>query len=156
MSIASQHVLAQNSAVKKVEVYTQFKDFEKYLHLSGDTTYVINFWATWCKPCVEELPFFDSLAVDMKDEKVRVILVSIDFTTYLNKRVKPFIAKNNVQSQVVVFDDADQNTWIPKISKEWTGSIPATYIYKGKKSAFYEQQFFYDELIEVVEPFLTK
>lgn len=148
--------VSAQSVKPKVEIYTKFEDFEKYLHLDGDTTYVVNFWATWCKPCVDELPYFDSLALAMKDQKVRVILVTIDFEESLNKRVIPFINKRNVLSQVVLFDDPRQNDWIPKISKEWSGAIPATYIYRGKKTAFYEQQFSYKTLYKAVEPFLTK
>lgn len=125
------------------------------LQKNNDTTYVINFWATWCKPCVEELPFFDSIAAKYQNDKLKVLLVSIDFESAIEKRVLPFIKTKNVQSEVVIFDDAAQHKWIPKIDKNWSGAIPATYIYQGKKTAFYEKQFTQAELDNVVKPFLN-
>jgi len=139
---------------KELKVYTKFADFKPLLEKDNDTTYVINFWATWCKPCVEELPFFDSLASQYSNQKVKVLLVSIDFDNMVESRVKPFIESKKVKSQVVVFDDAKQHIWIPQIDKNWSGAIPATYIYRGKKSAFYEKEFTYTELENALKPFI--
>ncbi len=138
----------------KVPVYTKFADFEPLLHQNNDTTYVINFWATWCKPCVAELPFFDALETDFKNEKLKVILVSMDFENRVQNGVIPFIKERNIKSKVVVLDAPAQHNWIPKIDKNWSGAIPATYIYKGKKSKFYEQSFTKQELHSVVKSFL--
>jgi thiol-disulfide isomerase/thioredoxin len=57
----------------------------------SDTTYVINFWATWCKPCVEEIPHFEKLYATYKNQKVKVIMVSCDFKKQLETRVIPFV-----------------------------------------------------------------
>lgn len=141
---------------KDIPVYKSYEDFAPLLHQENDTTYVINFWATWCKPCVAELPYFDQLAEEYKDEKVKVILVSMDFSDQIKARLKPFLKKKKVASEVVVFDAPKPNQWIPKIDKDWSGAIPATYIYRGKEQAFYERSFEYEELKEVVTPFLTK
>ena len=109
--------------------------------------YVINFWATWCKPCVEELPAFEKLNKQYQNNSVKVILVSLDFPNEIENRVIPFIKKNNLTSNVVAMIDPDQNTWIPKVSEKWTGAIPATLIYSKNKREFYEQSFTY-ELLE--------
>lgn len=141
---------------KDIPVYTSFEDFAPLLHQDNDTTYVVNFWATWCKPCIAELPYFDQLAAEYKDEKLKVILVSMDFADQLNSRLKPFIQKKNVASKVVVFDAPKPNQWIPKINEDWSGAIPATYIYRGKEQQFYERSFEYEDLKNVVTPFLKK
>ena len=38
-----------------------FNSFEPHLHLENDTTYIINFWATWCIPCRKEMPAFEQI-----------------------------------------------------------------------------------------------
>ena len=140
---------------RKVPVYKKYESFKALLEKNNDTTYVINFWATWCKPCVEELPYFERINGEYDNEKVKVILATIDFRENLNNRVLPFLKKEKIKSQVVLFDDHRQNDWIPKIDENWSGSIPATYIYKGDSSVFYEQSFTYNELKEAITPILN-
>src|ERR1043165_4592291 len=77
------------SRAQQVEVI-RLPDLEKIISgppEQNDTTYVLNFWATWCKPCVEELPGFDSLLVLESKNPVKIILVSLDFKEDLEKRV---------------------------------------------------------------------
>lgn len=135
---------------KPVQVFTNGKTTVKAYEWSGlsyflnrdtDTTYVVNFWATWCIPCVEELPNFEKLAEKYKDEKVKVILVSLDMPKMAQNRLLPFIEKNRLKSKVILMRDPDQNTWVPKVSADWSGAIPATVIYNKRKHKFYEQSF---------------
>ncbi|MFY0673506.1 MAG: redoxin domain-containing protein [Bacteroidia bacterium] len=138
----------------KIPIYSKFNDFKPLLEKDNDTTYVINFWATWCKPCIEELPYFEAIGEKYKGQKLKIILVSMDFENRVKKGVIPFIEKNKIKSKVVVLDDPAQHEWIPKIDKSWTGAIPATYIYRSKKSKFYEQSFTKEELEKAIKPFL--
>jgi len=141
---------------KEIKVFTSFDAFEPILRYDDDTTYVVNFWATWCKPCVAELPYFDKLAQEFEGKKLKVLLVSLDFADQVDSRLKPFIASRNVKSEVVVLDDPKANYWIPKIDENWSGAIPATYIYQGKKSQFVEGSFEQESLIETVKPFIKE
>ena len=125
--------------------------FEK----QDDTVYVINFWATWCKPCIEELPYFEQLNAAYKDKNVEVILVSLDLPNQVNTGLKNFIKRKNIQSKVIHLNDPDQNTWIPKISANWDGAIPATVIYKNDQRSFYAQSFEYEALENEVLQFLN-
>jgi thiol-disulfide isomerase/thioredoxin len=125
-----------------------FKELNQFLTKENDTTYVVNFWATWCRPCIKEIPAFEQLNADYSEEKVKVLLVSLDFPNKIEKQVIPFIEKNNIQSQVVLLDDDDSNTWIPLVSEEWSGAIPATIIYNKTTRKFYERSFTYNELVE--------
>ena len=110
------------------------------------TTYVVNFWATWCKPCVKELPAFESLHANYKDQNVKVVLVSLDFPENMNTKVLPFIERRALQSQVVLLADDDANTWIPKVDENWDGAIPVTLIFKDDERHFYDRSFEYEEL----------
>jgi thiol-disulfide isomerase/thioredoxin len=122
-----------------------------YLNRQSDTLYVINFWATWCKPCIKELPYFDSLAAQFPSEKIKVVLVSLDFQEKLEKVLKPFVANKNIKSEVVLFDDQQTDFWINDINQNWSGAIPATLIYKNAERWFYEKEFNFDELIELID-----
>jgi len=125
-----------------------FAEFEaRYLQEpTEEITYVINFWATWCKPCVKELPYFEDLQENYKDKNVQVVLVSLDFPKHIEKQVIPFIKKHDLKSEILLLDDPDANTWIPKVSEEWSGAIPATIFVKGTSQKFFEKSFTYNEL----------
>lgn len=132
-----------------------FDEFSsRYLQQKNDTIYVINFWATWCKPCVKELPAFEKLREQYSGEKVKVVLASLDFPEKIEKQVVPFIKKHNLQSEVVLLDDPDSNSWIPQVSQDWSGAIPATIIYNQQERKFYERSFTYDELNTELTSFL--
>lgn len=131
--------------IDQVEII-DYAGLELLLNKKDDKTYIVNFWATWCKPCVEELPSFEKIYKKYKSENVELILVSLDFTKQIDKRVIPFIQKNNLKGKVVVMGDPDQNTWIPKVNENWSGAIPATVIYNKNNRTFYEQSFTYEEL----------
>lgn len=131
-----------------------FEGLRKYLEIKDDKTYVLNFWATWCAPCVKELPHFERLNDETSDDDVEVILVSLDFPSKYESNLKPYIIKKNLKSKVIALDDADSNTWIPKISEDWSGAIPATLIYNKSKKQFYEGSFTYKELQDAVKPYL--
>lgn len=128
-----------------------YKQLEPHLHLKNNSLNVVNFWATWCKPCVEELPAFQKLADEYNDDNVNILLVSLDFPSQLESRLIPFLNKNNIDLEVVILDDPDQNTWIDNIHSTWTGSIPATLVYDTNSREFYEKSFTYNELKSIVE-----
>ena len=129
--------------------YTELKPL---INQSDDKIYVVNFWATWCAPCIKELPYFEDLNLR---EDVEVLLVSLDFPKHKESRLLPFIKKNKLQSKVVLLDDADENYWINDINSDWSGALPATLIYTQKQRGFYEQSFTapkLDELLKLFKP----
>lgn len=132
-----------------------FKTLEPLLHQSNDTTYVVNFWATWCQPCVAELPHFEKLGQAYADKKVKVILVSLDLKKQVPDAVTAFMKKRDIKSAVVHLSDPDANAWIPKVNPQWSGAIPATLIYNKDKRAFFEQTFTYAELEKQLKTILS-
>ncbi len=132
-----------------------FEEFEPYLHKSNDTTYVINFWATWCKPCVEELPYFEELHRAYQNQPVRVVLVSLDFKHQIETKLLPFLEKHNVESEVVVLYAPNANAWIDKVDSRWSGAIPATVVYRNDDQLFHGEKFnSYRDLELLVESLL--
>ena len=133
---------------QKPTVY-KINDLLNRIHNNSDTTYVVNFWATWCKPCVAELPEFEKLHQTHKDKKIKVILVSMDFKEELDKRVKEFLEKNKYTCEIVLLDEINGNDFINKISEKWSGAIPATLIVRPKHwgTDFYEGKTDYNKLL---------
>lgn len=132
-----------------------FDGLESYLNQKNDTLYVINFWATWCVPCVKELPHFEKLNQKYKNDKFKLILISLDFPKMIESRVIPFMKQKKLKAEVIVLNDPDANSWIEKVAKEWSGAIPATVIYKNEKRKFYEQSFTEVELETEIKTFIN-
>ena len=118
-----------------VEVF-DFNGLEPLLQASGDKTRVINFWATWCKPCLEELPYFEEINDSLGGDGVEVILVSLDFPKKLESQLIPFIEEHKLGSRVILLDDPRENVWIPKVDSSWSGALPATLIINKKRRKF--------------------
>jgi thiol-disulfide isomerase/thioredoxin len=111
-----------------------------------DTLYVVNFWAIWCKPCVQELPALDSLHKSQTANAVKVLLVSLDFKEDLENKVNPFLKKKHIQSECVLLDEIDGNTFINKVSTSWSGAIPGTLVKYAAEKRFLEKKLSYQEL----------
>ena len=106
---------------------------------NSDTTYIINFWATWCKPCVKELPSFDSLYLNSNKRNLKILLVSLDFKEDIEKKLDPFLLKNKIKQECVVLDEINGNDFINKVDEKWTGAVPATLIKLNNKRVFIEK-----------------
>jgi len=117
-----------------------FSEIEKILSIQDDTLRVFNFWATWCKPCVEELPILEELSQKNKGKLFAMYYISLDFPKQIESKLVPFLKENPLNGKVIVLDDPDSNSWIDKVNPNWSGAIPATIITKGDKNGFHEGQ----------------
>jgi thiol-disulfide isomerase/thioredoxin len=135
-----------------IPVY-DFEGFKPYLQQDDGKIYIINFWATWCKPCVEEMPHFVNLLEEMKEENVVFLFVSLDFRRNLEKGVVNFVKEHGLENKVVLLNDPDANKWIGQVDPSWSGAIPATLIYKGTERKFHEQMLGYEDLKSIVQSF---
>ena len=148
-------LLSQKWTEQDIEIYNNFDDLEYIFEYSNDTTYLINFWATWCGPCVKEMPYIESLKEEYASEDFEIILVSLDFKKQIQSRLIPYLNKNNIQSKVVLLLDDKANDWIDKVDKNWTGAIPITLIYNKSKRLFFETEFHSkEELVNILNPIL--
>lgn len=102
-----------------------------------NSVYVINFWATWCAPCVKELPAFKQLAENNKD--VKVLMISLDFAEDLEK-TKKLLNKKQIGFKTYLLDETKYDTWINDVEPSWQGAIPVTIILKGKKRIFINEE----------------
>jgi len=139
-------VLGQDS----IRIY-RFSQLQPRLEHRNDTTYLINFWASWCVPCLKELPAFEEVREKYSDRKFKMLMVSLDFPRDIETKLLPTIAKYNLKAEVVVLDDPDANAWIDKVDPAWSGAIPSTLIYNSKSRSFYEKGFTFEELDQIVK-----
>lgn len=137
-------VLLFTTSYAQKEVTLDVRNFEELSSVfekDSSKIRIINFWATWCGPCVKELPYFEEISKRYPKNEVEVILVSLDFPWHYESKLKPFLKKHQLESQVIVLNDTKSNEWIPKVDETWTGAIPATLITNGILRKFYEQTF---------------
>ncbi|TXD48746.1 TlpA disulfide reductase family protein [Polaribacter sp. IC073] len=151
--VAKKEKEALSTSAITVKTYT-YKELKPLLEKNDGKTYVVNFWATWCAPCVKELPDFEKLNKEYASKNVAVLLVSLDFPKQITRKLIPFLAKRNIQSKVVLLDDVNEDIWIKAIDSTWSGAIPATLIYNKNKRKFYEQSFTFETLELELQAFL--
>lgn len=117
----------------------------------NDTLYVVNFWATWCKPCVGEMPYFEKADAGFKSRKVKVVFVSLNSAREI-PAVEKFVADKKIKPEVVLLSAGNPNAWIDSIDKSWSGAIPATAMYRnGKKVFFREGEFSQNDLDSIIK-----
>jgi thiol-disulfide isomerase/thioredoxin len=120
--------------IKKIKI----TDLEQTIKESK-TPMIISFWATFCIPCVEEIPYFqESVAIHKKDN-VKLLLVSLDLHEDYPK-IKSFAAKKKFTAPVVWLNETDADYFCPVVDSAWSGAIPATLFINNKTGyrKFYE------------------
>jgi thiol-disulfide isomerase/thioredoxin len=142
---------------QKVELWG-IEQLQDYME-SGDNDSklkVINFWATWCAPCIKELPYYEEVNTNYQNG-VEVLLVSLDFADDLDNKVISLLEKKSIKSKVVLLANENYNEWIDKVDKSWTGAVPATmFITSEGKHVFYEREFEREELFSVIDKLKPK
>lgn len=143
------------SKAQSVEVI-KYPDLAKLISVPSEKNKVINFWATWCRPCVKELPQFLDLYEKYNSENLELSLISFDFVEDLDNKLIPFLTKKNIKAKVYLLDETDYNSFIDKVDPTWSGAIPATLMVasESNKRVFIEKEFAENELEKVYLNFI--
>lgn len=126
-----------------------YEQLETSTQKSNDTLYIVNFWATWCRPCVGELPYFLESARKNTNQKVKFLFASINSLKEM-EIVQKFTDTRNITQQVFILNAGNPNVWLDKIDKSWGGSIPATVMYRNNKKVFFKEGEFTQTEIDSV------
>ena len=130
----------------------KFAELQEIIHPnSSSTIQIINFWATWCAPCVKELPLFEKLNAE-RGESIKITLINLDFADKLD-RVRAFADRKKMKAEILLLDEIDYNQWIDKVDKHWGGAIPATLVINPQngKRKFIERELEEGELEKLIE-----
>lgn len=139
---ASANLFAQKRSVPDVAIDQLLKRIES----PSDTIYVVNFWATWCLPCVKEIPEFNKIPDSFRQKPVKVIMANLDFPNQKASRLMPFLEKHTIKGEVVMAITPRGGDWIERVNISWSGAIPATiFLHKGKQS-FHEGEIDYQAI----------
>ena len=141
---------APASAQVKAQI-VDLTGLQKVIKGPGSEVRVINFWATWCAPCIKELPLLEKLGQERPD--VKVTLVSLDLDLDPNpEKVHKFVQRKKLKSDVLILDAGNPNEWIDQVDKRWSGALPATLIVNTKtgKSKFVERELHEGDLEKLI------
>ncbi len=134
-------VFGQTWDLSNVKVADSFNEIEEIFQDTDGKLHVINFWATWCKPCVEEMPYVQELMDHFTTEELRLTLVSLDFKKDIDTKYLSFLNDHKLKGDQIVLLDGNYNEWIEKVDEQWSGAIPITLIIKGDQRIFIEESF---------------
>jgi len=130
------YVMAQAVTLKSIDL----NELNLLCSAENDKVVIVNFWASWCGPCIEELPYFKRIKKEMPS--VKVVLVNLDFESEVEKKVNPFLIKGQYLSlENLRLNGLKADDWMPLVDQDWSGAIPATLILAGGKKKFIEQKF---------------
>lgn len=132
------------------------EDLGKFLAQKNDTLYVTNFFATWCGPCMREIPHFKNKMEELKDKPVKFTFINLDDKSEWETSVKKFAQENNLASNIILLDGQKLDpTFFTSNFKQWNGgSIPFTYLRKGDKTDEYLGMMTEEVLNSKIEAFL--
>lgn len=145
-----------NIAVSQEVERIKIPELERIINNPDDRIHVLNFWATWCGPCVREFPLFEKVAKEYNNKNVRFLMISLDFPSQIEKQLIPFLKKHNTTLDIAVMMDVDYNAWIDKVDNSWQGDIPATLVFNNarKQKNFHKGEIDEQGLRKLIEAYL--
>jgi len=150
ITIFFSHLLAAQE-IKRVKI----TEVEKII-AESKTPLIVNMWATWCVPCVQELPYFQDEVKKYRKDSLQLLLVSLDFKEAFPEGIMKFMNKRKITAPVVWLDETNADYFCPKIDAKWSGSIPATLFINNKTGYrnFVEAQISHDKLKQEIRAVL--
>lgn len=151
--IASAGVSLHGQTVKKVKI----EELAEYIRKS-DHPLVVNFWATWCAPCIEEIPYFQAEVKKYAAQKVELVLVSLDFAEAYPAQVTSFVKKKKYEASFFWLNETNADHFCPQIDEKWSGSIPSTLFINNKTGhrKFFERQLTEAQLKAELKELVTR
>lgn len=135
--------VAQSQEIMEMKI----DELESFIK-SKNTPVVVNFWATWCGPCIEEMPWFNKIVPEYRDKKAELIFVSLDSRQAYPNQIKSLLNGKQIKGTFIWLNETNADVFCPRIDADWGGSIPATMFVDNSKGyrKFIESQITPNEL----------
>jgi thiol-disulfide isomerase/thioredoxin len=127
---STNYALAQSNISPQIKIIN-VTDLSELINENKDRVLLINVWATWCVPCREEFPDLVKIS-ESYSNKVRVVGISVDDSEVLDSKVIPFLKNQKAEFENYLLKVIEPEDFINLLSKEWSGAIPATFIFDKK------------------------
>src|SRR3954467_562281 len=85
---------------------------------NADKPTIFNFWATFCKPCIEEIPWFQEMVKKYDSAGIQLVLVNLDMPETYSK-LRPFALKRGFLSHVYFLDETNADLFCPVVDESW-------------------------------------
>jgi thiol-disulfide isomerase/thioredoxin len=133
-------------------------DDMKEMIASTDKPTILNFWASFCKPCLEEMPYFQELAKKYEEKGVQLILVNLDSRDWYPNKLQALAKKRKITAPIVFLDETDADLFCPAVDPSWSGAIPASIFINNKTGykKFFEDQLSREELEKQISLMLAE
>lgn len=130
-------LLAEAQDVKRIKI----TDLEKII-AGSKTPLIVSFWATFCIPCLEEIPHLQDAVQRYKADSVKLLLVSLDLEEFYPKKLRDFAARRKFNAPILWLDEYNADYFCPKVDSSWSGAIPATLMINNRRGVrkFFEEQ----------------
>ncbi len=110
-------------------VPVNLQELKLLIHADSGNVVLVNLWATWCKPCNEEMPGLAQLKHDLRKKPFDLILVSTDDSDLINSDIPKALRNNGVQFKTFLMHDETDEELINGMSEKWSGALPASFLY---------------------------
>lgn len=119
---------------------------------------LLNFWATWCLPCLEEFPDIVEVEKRYRHRGVAVISVSADHPDRIDSELRPFLEKHRPDFDVCLMREKDIERVPSSIDPEWTGKLPATFFFdrRGRPSVKRYSRMSREEIVKILDYLLDQ
>lgn len=134
----------------------KIQDLDAYIRQPGSKVRIVNIWATFCKPCIEEIPGFMRVHEELKAQ-TELLLVSVDLKQMYPNKLEKFVSKRGYSVPVVWLNETNADYFCPFVDPNWSGSIPATLIVNPSTGyrKFFEAEMTEQELKREVQAVLA-
>lgn len=124
----------------------------------ADKPTIFNFWATFCKPCVAEIPYFQQLVKKYDAQGVQLVLISLDLSEAYPKQISSFATKYKFTSPIKFLAETNADLFCPVVDESWSGAIPASLFVNNKTGyrKFFEEQISKEKLEKEIQAMIKK
>jgi thiol-disulfide isomerase/thioredoxin len=111
----------------------------KALRPTGGKLLLVNFWATWCEPCMTEFPEIQKMAHMYNKRALDIVTVSINNADE-KKFVQSFLDEKHAATRNLLFTGGDSSDAVKAFGTDWTGAVPYTVLFGANGEVLYREQ----------------